>query len=77
MSISALDLALWARWQAGWVAAAAAVGVIIVRNPDYGSGCFPLRGVTAMIEKALHYVKQGYKASKMQVAHVHTPAQDL
>jgi L-alanine-DL-glutamate epimerase-like enolase superfamily enzyme len=30
-----------------------------------------------MIEKALHFVKQGYKAIKMQVAHVHTPAQDL
>src|SRR3954463_15716864 len=30
-----------------------------------------------MIEKALAYVKQGYKAIKMQVAHVHTLAQDL
>src|SRR5438045_8289230 len=30
-----------------------------------------------MIEKALHFVAQGYKAIKMQVAHVHTPAQDL
>ena len=30
-----------------------------------------------MIEKALHFVKQGYTAIKMQVAHVHTPAQDL
>ena len=30
-----------------------------------------------MIEKALTYVKQGYQAIKMQVAHVHTLAQDL
>ena len=30
-----------------------------------------------MIEKALIYVKQGYKAIKMQVAHVHTLAQDV
>src|SRR6202140_4873494 len=43
----------------------------------YGSGCFRGAGGDGMIDKALHFVKQGYKAIKMQVAHVHTPAQDL
>src|ERR1700704_3592340 len=41
------------------------------------TGCFRGAGGDGMIEKALHFVKQGYKAIKMQVAHVHTPAEDL
>src|SRR4029077_7406427 len=45
--------------------------------PIYGSGCFRGAGGDGMIEKALTYVKQGYKAIKMQVAHVHTLAQAL
>jgi len=32
---------------------------------------------TRAAEQPLTYVKQGYKAIKMQVAHVHTLAQDL
>jgi L-alanine-DL-glutamate epimerase-like enolase superfamily enzyme len=45
--------------------------------PVYGSGCFRGSGGDGMIEKARHYVSQGFKAIKMQVAHVHDLATDL
>ncbi|MCZ6531494.1 MAG: mandelate racemase/muconate lactonizing enzyme family protein [SAR324 cluster bacterium] len=44
--------------------------------PIYGSGCFRGLGGDGMIEKAKRYVAQGYKAIKMQVAHLHTLAED-
>lgn len=45
--------------------------------PAYGSGCFRGAGGDGMIAKALHYKAQGFKAIKMQVAHIRSPAEDL
>src|SRR5262249_59287186 len=45
--------------------------------PVCGSGCFRGSGGDGMIAKARHYVSQGFKAIKMQVAHVHSLATDL
>ncbi len=43
----------------------------------YGSGCFRGARGDGMIAKAKHYVAQGYKAIKMQVAHVGDLATDF
>ncbi len=43
----------------------------------YGSGRFRGAGGDGMIEKALHFAEQGYKAIKMQVRMSTSPAQDL
>ena len=45
--------------------------------PAYGSGCYRGMGGDGMIEKARRYVAQGFKAIKMQVAHMHTLREDL
>ena len=45
--------------------------------PAYGSGCFRGAGGDGMIAKARRYVGQGYKAIKMQVAHVGDVRTDL
>jgi L-alanine-DL-glutamate epimerase-like enolase superfamily enzyme len=45
--------------------------------PAYGSGCFRGSGGDGMIAKALHFKKRGYKAIKMQVAHVADLRTDL
>jgi L-alanine-DL-glutamate epimerase-like enolase superfamily enzyme len=45
--------------------------------PAYGSGCFRGSGGDGMIAKALHYKERGYKAIKMQVAHVADLRTDL
>ncbi|TKW75831.1 MAG: hypothetical protein DI543_22090, partial [Bradyrhizobium icense] len=78
MAMSALDIALWdAVGKRAGLPLHRLWGHYRSKIPIYGSGCFRGAGGDGMIEKALHYVKQGYKAIKMQVAHVHTPAQDL
>ena len=78
MAMSALDIALWDAVGKRAGLPLHRGGAIPARMiPIYGSGCFRGAGGDGMIEKALHFVKQGYKAIKMQVAHVHTPAQDL
>ena len=78
MAMSALDIALWdAVGKRAGLPLHRLWGHYRSQIPIYGSGCFRGAGGDGMIEKALHYVKQGYKAIKMQVAHVHTPAQDL
>jgi len=71
MAQSAIDIALW-----DIVGKAAGMplhrlwGHVNGRIPTYGSGCFrDLRG-DGMIAKAQHFVAQGYKAIKMQVAHI-------
>jgi L-alanine-DL-glutamate epimerase-like enolase superfamily enzyme len=78
MAMSALDIALWdAVGKRAGLPLHRLWGHYRSEIPIYGSGCFRGAGCDGMIEKALYYVKQGYKAIKMQVAHVRTPAQDL
>lgn len=78
MAQSALDIALWdavgiAEGKPLW----ALWGGKGDPMPVYGSGCFRGLGHDGMIEKALRFVDQGYKAIKMQVAHVFTPDEDV
>jgi L-alanine-DL-glutamate epimerase-like enolase superfamily enzyme len=78
MAMSALDIALWdAVGKRADLPLHRLWGHYRSQIPIYGSGCFRGAGGDGMIEKALIYVKQGYKAIKMQVAHVHTLAQDI
>src|SRR5919205_3372282 len=78
MAMSALDIALWdAVGKRANLPLHRLWGHYRSKIPVYGSGCWRGAGRDGMIEKALTYVKQGYKAIKMQVAHVHTLAQDL
>ena len=75
MAMSALDIALWdAVGKRAGLPLHRLWGHYRSQIPIYGSGCFRGAGGDGMIEKALYYVKQGYKAIKMQVAHVRTPA---
>ena len=78
MAMSALDIALWDAvgryenkplWQL-W-------GGQLDALPIYGSGCFRGLGHDGMIEKAERYVGQGFKAIKMQVAHLFTHDEDV
>ena len=78
MAMSALDIALWdAVGKCAGLPLHRLWGHYRSQIPIYGSGCFRGAGGDGMIEKALHFVKQGYTAIKMQVAHVHTLAEDL
>jgi L-alanine-DL-glutamate epimerase-like enolase superfamily enzyme len=78
MAMSAIDIALWdAVGRRAGLPLHRLWGHYRAKIPTYGSGCFRGSGGDGMIAKALHFVDQGYKAIKMQVAHVHTLAQDL
>jgi L-alanine-DL-glutamate epimerase-like enolase superfamily enzyme len=78
MAMSALDIALWdAVGKRANLPLHRLWGHYRSKIPIYGSGCFRGAGGDGMIDKALTYVSQGYKAIKMQVAHVHTLHQDL
>ena len=78
MAISALDIALWdAVGKRAGLPLHRLWGHFRSEIPIYGSGCFRGSGGDGMIAKARHYVSQGYKAIKMQVAHVHDLATDL
>ena len=70
MAMSALDIALWdAIGKRAGLPLHRLWGHFRARIPAYGSGCFRGSGGDGMIEKALHYKAQGYRAIKMQMAH--------
>ena len=78
MAMSAPDIALWDAvgraagkplWEL-WDGSGEAL-------PIYGSGCFRGLGHDGMIEKAQNFVAEGYKAIKMQVAHIFTHDEDV
>lgn len=78
MALSALDIALWdALGKHAGLPLFRLWGGYREELPIYGSGCFRGLGGEGMIEKAQRYVRQGFGAIKMQVAHLHTLAQDL
>ena len=78
MALSALDIALWdAVGKRANLPLHRLWGSSRTQLPVYGSGCFRGAGGDGMIAKALHYKSQGYKAIKMQVAHVHDLKTDL
>jgi L-alanine-DL-glutamate epimerase-like enolase superfamily enzyme len=70
MAMSALDIALWdAIGKRAGLPLHRLWGHFRSAIPAYGSGCWRGSGGDGMIAKAQHYVAQGYKAIKMQVAH--------
>jgi L-alanine-DL-glutamate epimerase-like enolase superfamily enzyme len=78
MAQSAVDVALW-----DLVGKAAGLplhrlwGHVRARIPIYGSGCFRGALGEGMAAKAAHYVDQGYRAIKMQAAHIGNWRQDV
>ena len=78
MAMSALDIALWDCYGRTLSLPLWKIWNGTLKNfPVYGSGCYRGLGHDGMIEKALRYVKQGFKSIKMQVAHCFTNEQDL
>jgi L-alanine-DL-glutamate epimerase-like enolase superfamily enzyme len=72
MAISAVDIALWdAVGKRAGLPLHRLWGHYRSTIPAYGSGCWRVLGGDGMIEKARYFVAQGFKAIKMQVAHVH------
>jgi L-alanine-DL-glutamate epimerase-like enolase superfamily enzyme len=71
MAQSAIDIALWdVVGKAAGLPLHRLWGHCRSEIPIYGSGCFRNSRGDGMIAKAKHYVAQGYKAIKMQVAHI-------
>jgi len=78
MAQSAIDIALWdVLGKAAHLPLHRLWGHYRSEIPAYGSGCFRGTGGDGMIAKAQHYVAQGFKAIKMQVAHVGSLRTDL
>jgi L-alanine-DL-glutamate epimerase-like enolase superfamily enzyme len=78
MAIAALDIALWdAVGKRAGLPLHRLWGHYRSSIPAYGSGCWRGAGGDGMIAKAQHYVSQGFRAIKMQVAHVHDLHTDL
>jgi len=76
--LSAVDIALWdALGKRAGLPLHRLWGSCRTEIPIYGSGCWRGLGREGMIEKARRYVDRGYRAIKMQAAHVHTPNQDV
>ncbi len=70
-ALSAVDVALWdALGKKAGLPLYKLWGGFREELSIYGSGCFRGLGGDGMIEKAQRYVKQGFSAIKMQVAHV-------
>lgn len=71
MAQSAIDIALWdVVGKAAGLPLHRLWGHYRSEIPVYGSGCFRDSRGDGMIAKAKHYVAQGYRAIKMQVAHI-------
>jgi L-alanine-DL-glutamate epimerase-like enolase superfamily enzyme len=71
MAQSAIDIALWdVLGKAAGLPLHRLWGHCRSEIPIYGSGCFRGSRGDGMVAKAKHYVAQGYRAIKMQVAHV-------
>ena len=78
MAQSAIDIALWdVVGKAAGLPLHRLWGHYRSEIPIYGSGCFRGSHGDGMIAKARHFVAQGYKAIKMQVAHVGDLRTDL
>ena len=78
MAMSVLDVACGMRSGSAPASRCTGYGDTSARRiPAYGSGCFRGSGGDGMIEKALHYKSQGYKAIKMQVAHTNNLRGDV
>ncbi len=78
MAQSLIDIALWdALGKRAGLPLHRLWGHVRSELPVYGSGCYRGSGGDGMIAKALHYKNQGFKAIKMQVAHVHDLPTDL
>ena len=78
MAQSAIDIALWdVVGKAAGLPLHRLWGHYRSEIPIYGSGCFRGARGDGMIAKALHYVSRGYKAIKMQVAHIGDLRTDL
>src|SRR3970040_804032 len=76
-ALSVLDIALWdAHARHAGLPLYKLWGAHGEELPIYGSGCFRGLGGDGMIDKERRYVAQGFKAVKMQVAHVFTVQQD-
>jgi len=78
MAQSAIDIALWdVVGKAAGLPLHRLWGSFRTKIPIYGSGCFRGARGDGMIAKAQHYVAQGFRAIKMQVAHIGDLRTDL
>lgn len=78
MAQSAIDIALWdVVGKAAGLPLHRLWGHYRSEIPIYGSGCFRGALGDGMIAKAKHYISQGFRAIKMQVAHIGDLRTDL
>jgi L-alanine-DL-glutamate epimerase-like enolase superfamily enzyme len=77
-ALSAVDIALWDLvGQKAGLPLYKLWGAFREEIPAYGSGCWRGLGGDGMIAKAQDYVRRGFKAIKMQAAHLHDLHTDL
>ena len=78
MAISAVDIALWdAIGKKAGMPLHRLWGHFRSEIPAYASGCLRGLGGDGMVEKARRFVKEGFSAIKMQVAHIFDRHEDL